>query len=100
MEEIFIYREKLTDWLERMLLKGIRKLDADDLRMLAQLEAGAKEYEMGFLAELIAGVIEAGNQYLRDARAGVEQLTERYLYMVQYVNMIGKLGYAKPSAQP
>ncbi|MED1724453.1 hypothetical protein [Brevibacillus parabrevis] len=90
MEEIFAFREKLEDWVERMLLKGIRKFESADLATLARLEASAREYGMDFLAELIARLSEAGGHYMRDAKAGVELLTERYLYMVQYVNMMKK----------
>ncbi|WP_409178849.1 hypothetical protein [Brevibacillus fortis] len=88
MEELYSFTEKLMDWQERLLLKGIHKLDRQDLQELKKLQELATEYDMSFLAALIEDLHVEGNRYLQEVKADAELLTQQYLYVVQYVNMM------------
>ncbi|MGF9908674.1 hypothetical protein [Brevibacillus porteri] len=88
MEELYSFTEKLMDWQERLLLKGIHKLDRQDLQELKKLQELATEYDMSFLASLIEDLHVEGNRYLQEVKTDVELLTQQYLYVVQYVNMM------------
>ncbi|MED1944117.1 MULTISPECIES: hypothetical protein [Brevibacillus] len=90
MEELYSFTEKLTDWQERLLLKGIYKLDKQDLQELKKLQELATEYDMSFLGSLIEDLHVEGNRYLQEVKADAELLTQQYLYVVQYVNMMKK----------
>ncbi|MBG9945860.1 hypothetical protein ABE237_04845 [Brevibacillus formosus] len=90
MEELYSFTEKLTDWQERLLLKGIYKLDKQDLQELKKLQELATEYDMSFLGSLIEDLHVEGNRYLQEVKADAEWLTQQYLYVVQYVNMMKK----------
>ncbi|QDS34277.1 hypothetical protein [Brevibacillus brevis] len=90
MEELYSFTEKLTDWQERLLLKGIHKLERQDLQELKKLQELATEYDMSFLASLIEDLQVEGNRYLQEVKADAEVLTQQYLYVVQYVNMMKK----------
>lgn len=90
MEELYSFTEKLTDWQERLLLKGIHKLDKQDLQELKKLQELANEYDMSFLSSLIEDLHVEGNRYLQEVKADAELLTQQYLYVVQYVNMMKK----------
>ncbi|MBW5466903.1 hypothetical protein GPJ61_03300 [Brevibacillus formosus] len=90
MEELYSFTEKLTDWQERLLLKGIHKFDKQDLQELKKLQELATEYDMSFLGSLIEDLHVEGNRYLQEVKADAELLTQQYLYVVQYVNMMKK----------
>ncbi|MFS0916429.1 hypothetical protein [Brevibacillus sp. 179-C 1.1 NHS] len=90
MEELYSFTEKLTEWQERLLLKGIHKLDKQDLQELKKLQELATEYDMSFLGSLIDDLLVEGNRYLQEVKADGELLTKQYLYVVQYVNMMKK----------
>ncbi|MFS0553929.1 hypothetical protein [Brevibacillus sp. 179-C9.3 HS] len=90
MEELYSFTEKLTEWQERLLLKGIHKLDKQDLQELKKLQELATEYDMSFLGSLIEDLLVEGNRYLQEVKADGELLTKQYLYVVQYVNMMKK----------
>ncbi|MGG1659922.1 hypothetical protein [Brevibacillus sp. NRS-1366] len=88
MEHIQSYTDKLTDWLERILLKGINKIDTKDMEELESLQESALGYEMSFLAQLLAELAIHGKSYTRAAQAEMEPLIVRYLYVAQYVHMM------------
>ncbi|MFF0826571.1 hypothetical protein ACFYU8_02730 [Brevibacillus sp. NPDC003359] len=88
MEELNSFTEKLTEWQERLLLKGIHKLDKQDLQELKKLQDLATEYDMSFLGSLIEDLRVEGNRYLQEVKADAESLTQQYLYVVQYVHMM------------
>ncbi|TQR37480.1 hypothetical protein [Brevibacillus brevis] len=90
MEELYSFTEKLTDWQERLLLKGIHKLDRQDLQELKKLQELAIEYDMSFLGALIEDLHVEGNRYLQEVKTDAELLTQQYLYVVQYINMMKK----------
>lgn len=90
MEELYSFTEKLADWQERLLLKGIHKLDRQDLQELKKLQELATEYDMSFLGSLIEDLHVEGNRYLQEVKTDAELLTQQYLYVVQYINMMKK----------
>ncbi|UED72476.1 hypothetical protein [Brevibacillus sp. DP1.3A] len=90
MEELYSFTEKLIEWQERLLLKGIHKLDKQDLQELKKLQELATEYDMSFLGSLIEDLHVEGNRYLQEVKADAELLTQQYLYVVQYLNMMKK----------
>lgn len=88
MNQIQSYTDKLTDWLERLLLKGLHKIDTKDLEELESLQGTAHHLEMSFLAHLLQELTVAGKSYTRTAQTEIESLITRYLSVAQYVQMM------------
>lgn len=87
MDAVAQLTDRLTEWSERLLVKGLAKTDAKDVDELHALCDEARELDMGFLASLLEQLAEAGARYVRDSRADVEELVHRYFYLCQYVSM-------------
>lgn len=90
MEELYSFTEKLTDWQERLLLKGMNKLDKQDLHELKKLQELAAEYDMSFLIERMEQLVVAGNRYVQEVKENEEAFTVQFMYLVQYINMMKK----------
>ncbi|WP_312108195.1 hypothetical protein [Brevibacillus reuszeri] len=87
MDQLQLLLEKLSDWLERLLLKGIYKIDSKDIDELCSLQESAQAYEMSFLAQLLDELASEGKSYTRSIQHDAESLITRYLYVSQYVSM-------------
>lgn len=88
MEQMQMFMDKLTDWLERLLLKGIYKIDAIDIDELLHLHETAQAYEMSFLAGLLEELASEGRSFTRSIQTDAEQLVTRFLYVAQYLSML------------
>ncbi|WP_289140750.1 hypothetical protein [uncultured Brevibacillus sp.] len=88
MEQMQMFMEKLTDWLERLLLKGIYKIDGRDINELLHFQETALAYEMSFLAGLLEELASEGRSYTRSIQTDAEPLVTRFLYVAQYLSML------------
>lgn len=82
--------DRLTEWNERLLVKGLAKTDAHDVTELQAMLAEARQLDMGFLTSLIEQLVAAGTRFVRDSRADEQELVHRYFLLCQYVSMAGK----------
>lgn len=88
MNQLQAYTDRLTEWLERLLLKGLHKIDTKDLEELESLQGTAQHLEMSFLTQLLEELTVAGKSYQRTAHTEIDPLIARYLSVAQYVQMM------------
>lgn len=83
---------RLSEWTQRLLVKGLAKLDAQDIEELRPCLDDAIQLDMEFLAQLLQQLTDAGNRYVRDSRADIQELVHGYFYLCEYVKLTVREG--------
>ncbi|RXZ84839.1 hypothetical protein EBB07_02150 [Paenibacillaceae bacterium] len=91
-------KERLDDWSERLLLKGMTALDSKDETELRQCAEDAANLGMAFFSDLLEQLAREVNIFLYDPRQESSDFIRRYFYVNQYVQLAGTNGRAHEEA--
>lgn len=82
--------DKINPWVERLLLKGLAKINEQDIEEVKQYMIDAQQMDMKFLVQLLEKLETEGRNYIRNSRADIADLTQSYFYLCQYVELLGR----------
>ncbi|MBG9772632.1 hypothetical protein [Brevibacillus laterosporus] len=86
--------EQLVDqinlWSERLLLKGLAKINDQDMQEVKQFIMAAQQLDMKFLVQLLERIEAQGKAYVRNSREDIIDVTQSYFYLCQYMEFISK----------
>ncbi|OAJ74602.1 hypothetical protein AYJ08_08185 [Brevibacillus sp. SKDU10] len=82
--------DQINPWSERLLLKGLAKINEQDIQEVTQFIMAARQLDMNFLIQLLERIEEQGRAYVRSSRADIADVTESYFYLCQYMEFINK----------
>ncbi|WP_232698462.1 hypothetical protein [Brevibacillus daliensis] len=84
--------EKINDWAERLLLKGLAKLDERDIEEIHGFMESAKDLDMMFLVRILEGMATEGRRYVMDSQTVIDGVVQKYFYLCQYVQLVEEKG--------
>ncbi|GIO02614.1 hypothetical protein J5TS2_32820 [Brevibacillus halotolerans] len=82
--------DQINPWRERLLLKGLAKINEQDIQEVNQFIMAARQLDMNFLIQLLERIEAQGRAYVRSSRADIADVTESYFYLCQYMGFINK----------
>ncbi|MCR8985805.1 hypothetical protein ABE137_01650 [Brevibacillus laterosporus] len=82
--------DQINPWRERLLLKGLAKINEQDIQEVNQFIMAARQLDMNFLIQLLERIEAQGRAYVRSSRADIADVTESYFYLCQYMEFINK----------
>ncbi|MBA4533090.1 hypothetical protein [Brevibacillus halotolerans] len=82
--------DRINPWSERLLLKGLAKINEQDIQEVSQFIMAARQLDMNFLIQLLERIEAQGRAYVRSSRADIADVTESYFYLCQYMEFINK----------
>ncbi|MCR8963381.1 hypothetical protein O0550_09210 [Brevibacillus halotolerans] len=82
--------DRINPWSERLLLKGLAKINEQDIQEVNQFITAARQLDMNFLIQLLERIEAQGRAYVRSSRADIADVTESYFYLCQYMEFINK----------
>lgn len=82
--------DQINPWRERLLLKGLAKINEQDIQEVNQFIMTARQLDMNFLIQLLERIEAQGRAYVRSSRADIADVTESYFYLCQYMEFINK----------